>query len=171
MSTPRRVCKHGRRRLGPRDRATACSMRCRREESGQAMVEFALVLPLLMLILLAIIKFGIAINNYVVLTNSVRTGARTLAIGRGSTDPCGTAKTRVEKSASDLDPAKLNPTVSFARASSCTDPDGAGPLVPPLIAGDDVTLTVTYPCDLVILGMDFAFGSCALSSKTTERIE
>ncbi len=163
MLTPRRVCKHGRRRLGPRDRATACSMRCRREESGQAMVEFALVLPLLVTILFAIIKFGIAINNYVVLTNAVRTGARTLAIGRGSTDPCALAITKVKNSASDLDAAKLSVTTSYG--SSCPNVSA------PLVGGADATLTATYPCDLVILGVDLAFGSCTISSRTTERIE
>ncbi len=167
MSTPRRVCRHGRQRLGPLGRATACWTGLRRararDERGQALVEFALVLPLLVTILFAIIKFGIAINNYVVLTNAVRTGARTLAIGRGSTDPCASAITRVKNSASDLDPSKLVVTTSY------------GPNCPsisaPLVAGNDATLRASYPCDLVILGVDFAFGSCTISSKTTERIE
>jgi Flp pilus assembly protein TadG len=125
------------------------------------MVEFALLLPVLMMVLFAIIKFGIAINNYVVLTNAVRTGARTLAIGRGSANPCVSAKTKVENSASDLDLSKLTVTTTFTSTSTCTA----------LVAGDDATLRASYPCDLVILGIDFAFGHCTISSRTTERIE
>jgi Flp pilus assembly protein TadG len=132
------------------------------------MVELALLLPVLVMILLAIIKFGIAINNYVVLTNAVRTGARTLAVGRGSADPCASAITRVKNSASDLDTSKLTVTTSYGSVvdvSSC--PSGGTPMV----AGDDATLRASYPCDLTILGIDFALGQCTISSRTTERIE
>ena len=59
--------------------------RSRREE-GQAMVEFALVLPVLLLVLLAIMKFGLLFENYLTLTDAVRSGARTLAIGRGTSE-------------------------------------------------------------------------------------
>jgi Flp pilus assembly protein TadG len=126
-------------------------------------VEFALLLPVLVMVLFAIIKFGLAINNYVVLTNAVRTGARTLAVGRGGTNPCASAITKVQNSASDLDVSKLTVTTSYG--DSCPSSSA------PLIAGNDATLTATYPCDLVILGIDFAFGQCNLSSRTTERIE
>ena len=47
------------------------------------MVEFALVLPVLLLVLLAILRFGLLFENYLTLTDAVRSGARTLAIGRG----------------------------------------------------------------------------------------
>ena len=37
----------------------------RRSEEGQAMVEFALVFPILLLLVMGIIQFGILFNNYV----------------------------------------------------------------------------------------------------------
>ncbi len=43
---------------------------------GQSLVEFALVLPPLLLILLGIIQFGFIFNSYVTLTNAAREGAR-----------------------------------------------------------------------------------------------
>jgi Flp pilus assembly protein TadG len=47
-----------------------------RETKGASMVEFALVLPILILILFGIIEFGILIYNQQVITNASREGAR-----------------------------------------------------------------------------------------------
>jgi Flp pilus assembly protein TadG len=45
-------------------------------ERGQALVEFALVLPLFTLMVMAIIDFGWAFRTYVTITNAAREGAR-----------------------------------------------------------------------------------------------
>ncbi len=47
-----------------------------RDEDGQNIVEFALLLPLLMYILLGIIQFGFIFAGYLTLNNAVREGAR-----------------------------------------------------------------------------------------------
>ena len=60
------------------------------------MVEMALVLPVLLLVLTGILTFGLAFNNYVILTEATSVGARALAISRGATtDPCATASSAV----------------------------------------------------------------------------
>jgi Flp pilus assembly protein TadG len=48
----------------------------RRSESGASAVEFALLLPLLMMILFGIIEFGMALYRQAILTNASREGAR-----------------------------------------------------------------------------------------------
>ena len=53
------------------------------EQEGQAMVEMALVLPVLLLVVTGILTFGLAFNNYLLLTEATSVGARTLAISRG----------------------------------------------------------------------------------------
>jgi Flp pilus assembly protein TadG len=45
-------------------------------EDGAQLVEFALVLPLLLLVVLAIAEFGFLFQRYEVLTNAAREGAR-----------------------------------------------------------------------------------------------
>ena len=45
-------------------------------ESGAALVEFAMVLPLLLLLLFGIVEFGLLFYNKQVLTNASREGAR-----------------------------------------------------------------------------------------------
>ena len=52
-----------------------------RNERGAAAVEFALVLPLLVLLVFGIVEFGRAYNAKVTLTHAVREGARALAVG------------------------------------------------------------------------------------------
>ena len=60
--------------------------RFRRDDRGAAMVEFAIVLPVLMLILLGIIEFGRAYNAQVSIQAAAREGARELALRHNSTD-------------------------------------------------------------------------------------
>lgn len=48
----------------------------RRQERGVAMVEFAIILPLMMLLILGVTELGRALIRYNVLTKAVRDGAR-----------------------------------------------------------------------------------------------
>ncbi len=57
-----------------------------RRERGQAMVEFALLLPIFLIVLFLIIDFGVGISRWVVVTNSTREGARIGAVGASTTD-------------------------------------------------------------------------------------
>lgn len=123
-----------------------------RQERGQAMVEFALVLPLLVVLLFAIVQFGIVFNNYVTLTDATRAGARAGAVARNDADPNGTATSAVQSSSANLDQTNLNVSVN-----STWQP------------GSDVTVTATYPYSISLLGWVVASGN--LQSQTTERVE
>jgi Flp pilus assembly protein TadG len=50
--------------------------RCRRRQRGQALVEFSLVIPLFLLLLIALFDMGRAVFSYNTLTNAAREGAR-----------------------------------------------------------------------------------------------
>lgn len=50
-------------------------------EKGSSSVEFALILPVLILILFGIIQFGFVFNNYLAVTHAAREGARLAAVG------------------------------------------------------------------------------------------
>jgi Flp pilus assembly pilin Flp len=53
----------------------------RRREDGAAAVEFALLLPLLVLLLFGFIQFGLAFNARIQATNAAREAARLAAVG------------------------------------------------------------------------------------------
>jgi Flp pilus assembly protein TadG len=125
-----------------------------RNERGQTLVEFALVLPILSLLLLGVIQFGIAFNNYITLTDAVRAGARKGAVGRHLANPQADTVTAVRNAATDLKASDLQITVN----STWTQ-------------GSDVTVTATYPYDIKLLGFGVTITSGRLSSSTTERVE
>ena len=57
------------------------SVRARsRDERGSAAVEFALVLPLLLMLIFGIIDFGRMLNDKITLTEAAREGARSAAL-------------------------------------------------------------------------------------------
>jgi Flp pilus assembly protein TadG len=60
--------------------------RMRWGERGTALVEFALVLPLLLVLVMGIIDFGRAFQTVVTLTNAAREGARLGATGASASD-------------------------------------------------------------------------------------
>ena len=64
-----------------------------RADSGQSLVEFAVVLPVFVLILFGMLEFGFMFSHNLTLQYATQEGARTgalLANGGGLTTPCGT---------------------------------------------------------------------------------
>ena len=119
------------------------------------MTEFALVLPILALLLFGVIQFGITFNNYLTLTDAVRAGARQGAVARHLTTNREAAVTQAVVDAStDLNVSDLNVTVGVS---------------PGWEQGADVTVTATYPYSIKLLGVGVKSGR--LSSSTTERVE
>lgn len=128
--------------------------RIAREERGQAMVEFAFVVPILLVLVLAVIQFGITYNNYVTLTDAARAGARKAVVSRylGAGNAAQACKDAVENSASDLNVTDLQVTCTSTWAPA-----------------SDVEVNATYPYDINILGVVVKSGR--LSTTTTERVE
>ncbi len=74
----------------PRSPVSPVRMR-RRRERAVTLVEFALVSPVVFLLVLGLVLCGIVATNYVQLTNAVRDGARAAGICGGSSRASGTA--------------------------------------------------------------------------------
>ncbi|MGH9034629.1 MAG: TadE/TadG family type IV pilus assembly protein [Acidimicrobiia bacterium] len=78
------------------DRSVSWFRRLHGPERGAAMVEFALVLPVIVMVTFAMITSGIAYNHKMDMTHAAREGARygaTLPLTQcgGSPNPCGTS--------------------------------------------------------------------------------
>jgi hypothetical protein len=51
-----------------------------RRERGQALVEFAFILPLFLMVLFLVVEFGVGFSRWIVITNSAREAARYAAV-------------------------------------------------------------------------------------------
>lgn len=117
------------------------------------MTEFALVLPILAILLFGVIQFGIVFNHYITLTDAVRAGARKGAVGRHLQNPDAEVAQAVRDAATDnMKPANLLISVNSSWQQ-----------------GSDVEVTATYPYSINLLGVVVKSGR--LSSTTKERVE
>ncbi len=145
-------------------------------ERGSALVEMALIMPMLLVLTTGIFVFGIAMNNYVQLTNAVSVGARTLAINAQlTTDPCAVASSAIEAAAPGLSSSKLvfsytmNGTAysGTSCSSSSVDTGAAGNLA----SGTTVTVTATYPLNLSVFGTQMSPSNAVLQATSTELVQ
>ncbi len=130
------------------------------QQEGQSAVEFALILPVLLLIVLGIIQFGLIFSAQISLENAVREGARTAAV-LGQTEGNGNPNinARVHQAGGGLDQSKMRIFVTPNSNSSRW-------------AGTAITVTVSYSAPVVVPIINGIIGnSIALSSSSTTRSE
>jgi Flp pilus assembly protein TadG len=115
------------------------------DDQGSAAVEFALVLPLLLVVLLGFVQVGLVVRDRVLVEAAARAAARAAAIVDDQTQIEGAAM----DAAPSLDPSHA--TVEVTRAGTRGDPVSVrivydDPVRLPLVAwlvGDGVTMTST----------------------------
>jgi hypothetical protein len=110
-------------------RSTGC---LRKRENGQSLVEFTLVIPIFLLVLFAIVDFGMAFHAWITVTNSAREGGRLGAVHASA----GAIELRVRDTADTLDQDNLSVIVSNA------DDQGGQP-------GESVVVDVSYSYSLI----------------------
>ena len=144
-------------------------------EEGSSLIEFAVCLPVLLLILTGTFAFGIALNNYLMLTNATTIGAQQLSISReGPLDPCGAASTAVISASpllksSNLTFAYVMNGVSYS-GTTCASSNYTSGAPSNLVVNTPVTLTVTYPCNLAVYGANIV-PNCLLKAQLTEMVQ
>ena len=112
------------------------------------MLEFALVLPVLLLLVFGIIEFGRAYNAQITLSHAAREAAREYALTQDQT----AGETRAEEAATSLDTTLL--TYAWQVCDSAT-------------AGDPTGVTISYPFELVI--PLFPSGPITISAESVTR--
>src|SRR5690348_7635976 len=139
------------------------------DESGQALVEFALVLPLLLLIIFGIIDFGKAFNYWVDETHVANQAARLVEVN-GSTGG-GSLSSYLYSLDNMPSELKNGGTASVpARPTVCVSyPNGTSNVGDPV----RVTVTSTYNWLPFLSGGVFGFGSpsVTLTGSATMRLE
>lgn len=141
------------RRLTPVGRRLARA----RQEAGQTLVEFSLVLPILLILIFGLVDFGRAFYTWLVVTNAAREGARTAAVQL----PSAQVDASIVQAMGSLPTANLTITKTNVQGTR----------------GTPVTVTLSYNFDYVTpIGPLMALfgGSLAeptISSSSTMRLE
>ncbi len=130
-----------------------------RKHKGQALVEIALVLPILLMLVLGIIEFGRILNAYIMVSNASREAARYYSIR--STD------TNINNKVKDLVIEKV-PNIGINRDNITINVGNPGTA--------EEKVTVTVPCDLelitpIIKDIISSTGTFRIQSSTIMRIE
>ena len=110
-------------------------------ERGQSLAEFVLVLPIFLILVFAIIDFGMGFHAWLTVTNSAREGARFGAVRAAASGGCDQDPStgadnidcRVRETADSLDQAKLSVTTKNAQGTP----------------GSSVVVKVDYDYDLI----------------------
>ena len=146
-------------------------------ERGLQLVEFAVTLPITLLIFTGLLSFGVYLNKSIEMTNSTSLAGQNLAISRdATTDPCATFVSAFQSVSPFLSPTDLSYTFSFntnttpPATGSYTGANCAAAATPYMVQGGAVTIQVTYPCTLGVYGLNLAPG-CILRSQVTEIIQ
>ena len=107
----------------------------REHSHGQALVEFALVVPILLLLLLGIVDFARAWNVYEVLTDAGREATRLAVVDNGST--LGEVRSVVKQAAARAGVSITDSEIAIAEGAA---------------RGDPTTVTITYGYELRWVG-------------------
>jgi Flp pilus assembly protein TadG len=142
-------------------------MRVSRNIDGVSAIEFAIISPVLLTILLGIFQFGSAMNSYLVLTNAAAKGALTMALGRGTATPYTTTISAINAAAPNLTPASITTTITVNGTACSTDSACSTALV----AGVSAVVKTTYPCNLTVMGINYAPSGCTLKAQTAQMVQ
>jgi Flp pilus assembly protein TadG len=151
----------------PRNDAESMRLRRRaRDESGQAAVEFGLVVPFICLLVWALVEFGLALNYYLDVTHLANEGSRLAAVVGSSPQPGGDFKAWIQQQAETTElrdgtgsvtsPAKV--CVTFLTGASGTKGQ----------IGDPVKVTVSAPYKWIPF---ISAGTLNMESSSTMRLE
>lgn len=131
-----------------------------RDERGQSIVEFAILLPVLALVLVGVIQVGLYLLTDVDLSSGTREAGRMLTNSKNDSAAIQDVENRLAQNVNaEIDPNKLK--YSFNPA-----PAGSTPLWP---SGTTVTMTVTYPLQLNVMGI--GVGGSNMTSTAQVRIQ
>jgi Flp pilus assembly protein TadG len=133
----------------------------RREERGQAVVEFTLIATVLATLLLACFQFGVAYSDYISVTDAARAAAREASsYGAPATYDAATA-TQAQAMAIE---ASQGSSGHFKTGSACSNDNWCTTLTAvdgptSWMAGHGVAATVTAPYTISILGFSVVSGT------------
>ena len=125
-----------------------------KNQNGQALVEFAIILPILLMLVMGILQFGMMLNAYLTIENASREGARAGIIGSSDAE----IQNLVISTSPGLDPERLTVIIT--------------PDEPDRKSGDTLTVQITYNYNLIVPIISSLFDNVVvLKGQTSMRVE
>lgn len=96
------------------------------DSEGGALVEMALVAPLMLTLITGMASFAIALNNYLLLSHASDVGARYVAINQGNftngaaTNPCAMAAAQIQAAAAGIPANQLSYSITLTPTATGT---------------------------------------------------
>ena len=143
-----------------------------RSSEGVALVEFALVIPVLLLLLVGILDTGRAVNAYVTISNASREGARYAALNPTAA-PAAIRSSAVLPHAQQLDAAGIAVSVTYNASVTSANCPVATTTPPPATSPAPTTIPVrvdvSYPWSAAtfFIGQFFGGGSRTFCASST----
>jgi Flp pilus assembly protein TadG len=134
------------------------------DQRGQSLVEFAVALPVIVLLVLGLFDFGRAVIFYSELANASRTGARIAIVNQSDDSSCqgdaATFKCAAADVTAGMDIAAADIPDLVISGSDCALPSNC-----------TATVTVDYSFEPITPVVSSFFGPVTLSSSTTMPLE
>jgi len=141
-----------------------------RDDRGGAAVEFGILAPLFLMLVLGIVQFALTFADYMFLTSAVMAGSQTLSVSRGITSPFTSTVNAMVASAPLLTPTQLKANITITVNGAACATDSACVTKLNSAAGDVAIVTARYPCDLSIFGVNYVPG-CTLASQVAQIVQ
>jgi Flp pilus assembly protein TadG len=136
-------------------------------QRGVTAIEFSLIAPVLLAIVLGFFKFGIGMQQFMNVTNAATQGAMTLALARGGTTPYTSTTAAVTSAAPNLTASSITTTVTIG-GSACTSDSTCNTK---LTSGATASVKVSYPCSLTVMGVNYAPSGCNLVAQSAQMVQ
>jgi len=124
-----------------------------KNQRGQALVEFAIILPILLLLVMGIFQFGMMINSYLTIQNITREGARAASIGWVDSEIIH----RMEAISPTLDHNQLSIDITPSQGVRRS--------------GESLTVKASYQYSMTVPIISNLFDEITLNAETSMRVE
>jgi Flp pilus assembly protein TadG len=139
-------------------------------EEGNALVEFAVVMPVVLLVMTGLFSISIVLYEKLELAQAVSSGARYLSMDRGDNDPCASTASKIYSAAPTLSQSKM--TLSFnlnGTAYSTATCSGTTSMQ----SGGTATVTAKYSCFYNVYNYKgiVNLGTCSITESSTQVVQ
>lgn len=122
-----------------------------KSQKGQSLVEFALIVPLILLLLFGMFDIGRVLFSAVALEHAAREGARVASVGKTNADVIAS----INNATTGLDSSRVSVSISTEARTS----------------GENIEIHLSYPVSMINPLMRSFQSSFTISSKSVMRVE